>query len=246
MRQECVRVNNLSKQFVIFKKKKTTLRALRSLMRLEQFKQRVWILRNISFEISKGDKVAIIGKNGSGKTTLLRILVGIYDKTSGEFEISGDAGALFRFWVGLNIDLPVIDNIYLFGAIHGMDRKFLRDNAHKILELAELEHLRFSPLKDLSIGQRQRLALSIFFHVNSELMIFDESLAFVDQSFAHRCEEYFRDLYHSEKTAIITSHDLNFLRKYCTRAIWLDEGRIRMDGEADKVISEYALHKNQN
>jgi ABC-type polysaccharide/polyol phosphate transport system ATPase subunit len=187
MSDNCVKTENLSKRFFILQKEKTTFRALKALIKRESLKKEFWALRNISFEIKKGDKVAIIGKNGSGKTTLLRILTGIYDKTSGSLRIEGQPKALFSYWLGFNIDLSVIDNIYLCGAIHGIGRFFLKQNMSKVLEMTELYHLRFSPLKELSSGQQHRLAFTIFSLTPSDLLIFDDSLNF-DQAFSQKCE----------------------------------------------------------
>lgn len=235
----CVKAENLSKRFLVLKRKETALRTLKALIKHESFKRELWALRDVSFEIKKGEKLAIIGRNGSGKTTLLRILMGIYDKTSGYIKVEGSPRALFKFWIGLNRDLSVIDNVYLFGAVHEMRRAILEHAMHKILKMAELYHLRFSPLKELSMGQCQRLALSVFFQTSVDFLIFDEGLTFVDQGFVQNCEAYFQDLSSSEKTVIMTSQDASFLKRYCKTAIWLDEGHIRMAGRAKEVIGEY-------
>jgi ABC-type polysaccharide/polyol phosphate transport system ATPase subunit len=105
--------------------------------------------------------------------------------------------------------------------------------------MAELHYLRFSPLKNLSAGQHQRLAFSVFFQCLSDFLIFDENLAFADQQFIQKCEGYFKEICNSHRTVIFVSHDLPFLRKFCKTAIWLDEGRIRLLGEIDKVLGEY-------
>lgn len=239
-----VEVKRLSKRFLVLKREKTALQVLKALIKYESFKKDFWVLRDISFNIKKGEKLAIIGKNGSGKTTLLRILTGIYNKTSGDVNIEGSPKALFRFWVGFNIDLSVIDNVYLFGAVHGMERNFLKYKMDEILKMAELNKLQFSPLKDLSAGEMQRLAISIFSQVESDFLIFDESLEFIDLGFAQKCESYFQNLSSSSKTVIMTSHNNPFLKRYCKTALWLDEGRIRMSGGVDEVIDEYerSLH----
>ncbi len=234
-----VKTENLSKRFLVLRNRETTFRTLKALIKNEPLREELWVLKNISFEIKKGEKIALIGKNGSGKTTLLRILTDIYSKTSGYLKISATPSALFRFWIGLNMNLSVIDNIYLFGAVHGIKKGFLKSNLNKILETAELGYLRFSLLKELSDGQMQRVAMSVFFQVENDFLIFDESLEFVDKSFAQKCEIYFKKLFYSDKTLVITSHDTSFLRKYCNRAIWLDKGLIRMSGGIDEVIKEY-------
>lgn len=234
-----VKAEKLSKHFLVFKRKETALRALKALITREPLKKEYWVLRDIAFEIKKGEKLAIIGRNGSGKTTLLRIIAGIYDKSHGEIEVNCNPSILFKFWIGLNGDLPVIDNIYLFGAVHGMSRDYLKSRISKIIQMAELGELQFSPLKGLSVGQMQRLAVSVFFQIPNDFLIFDESLTFMDQGFVQKCYEYFEGLHSSGKTVIITSHDNSFLKQYCNTAIWLDEGRIRMFSDARSVIGEY-------
>jgi ABC-type polysaccharide/polyol phosphate transport system ATPase subunit len=234
-----VKAHNLSKHFYVRKSKKTFLRTLRSLIKGNWIKDELWILKDISFEIKKGEKIAIIGKNGCGKTTLLRILMGIYDKTSGVLEVKGNPICLFKYLVGACSDLPVIDNIYLFGAVYGLERDFLKDRIDAILETAELSRFAFSPLKELSIGQQARFAFSVFFQVDSDFLVFDESLVSIDHGFVERCKVYFQDLFSSGKTVIMTSHDASFLKDKCKRALWIDGGRIRMSGEVGEVISEY-------
>jgi len=123
--------------------------------------------------------------------------------------------------------------------VHGIDRNILENSVDKILKMAELQHLQFSPLKEISWGQRQRLAVSTFFQTRNEFLIFDETLSFVDQHFAEKCKEYFKDLCASERTVIMTSHESSFLKKYCNRAIWLDSGTIRMSGDTDQIIKAY-------
>ena len=235
----CIKVEKLSKRFFTFKSSKTTLQTLRAIIRREPLKKELWVLHDVSFEVKKGDKLALLGRNGGGKTTLLRILTGIYGKTSGDIVLRDNPQALLVFWIGFNGYLSVVENIYLFGAVYGMDRSFLENKIGEILEMSKLSHLRFSLLKELSTGEMQRLALSIFFQNESKLLIFDESFAFIDQDFFRKCDTYFRQLFSCDKTVIITSHDTDFLRKYCRTAIWLDEGRIRMQGEAENVINAY-------
>lgn len=234
-----VDVKNLSKRFFIPNEQRTVLRVLKAFIKRQVFKEEFWVLRDVSFNIKESEKVALIGKNGAGKTTLLRIIGGIYEKTSGDIEVNPPPKILFKWSVGLLEDISVVENIYLFGAVHGMSRDFLRDKMKEMLDIAELYHLRFSPLKEISSGQRQRLALSVFFQNSGNFLIFDEGLGSIDKHFAKKCEEYFTALSSSDKTVIICSHDLAFLRNYCSRAVWLDNGQIRMTGRIDEVITEY-------
>lgn len=235
----CVKADSISKRFVIPKTNETTLRVVKALLRHRHLTKEIWALRDVSFEVKKGEKLALVGRNGSGKTTLLRILMGVYEATSGRIETSETPQAMLRFWSGVHGDLSVIDNIFLFGTMHGMDRAFLMERLHGIFTISGLRKLEYSPLKRLSLGQLQRLALAVFMQSPGDFLIFDESLEYVDEGFFIKCGEYFSELVSSGKTVIMTNHDSSFLRKYCRTAIWLDEGRIRMQGEVNEVIDEY-------
>ncbi len=234
-----VRCTDISKRFFVLQREKTTFRILKAFIQNESLKKEYWALRDISFELNKGEKLGIIGSNGAGKTTLLRILAGIYKETSGSLEAALSPIVLFKFWIGLNNDLSVLDNIYLFGAIQGITRPVMDSQIDDILDTAELSDLKFGPLRELSMGQRQRLALGVFFRSPGDLLLFDESLSFIDKTFYHKCETYFEELAASKKTVIIASHDIVFLRKYCTKAIWLDRGKIRKMGDIDIVADAY-------
>ena len=235
----CIKVENLSKRFLIFATQRSSFRLLRSLVKQKPLKNELWALRDLSFEVKKGEKIAIIGKNGSGKTTLLRIITGIYSPSSGRVMVNGAPRVLFDLLIGCYGDLSVIDNIYLLGLFHGIPPNLLKNKIDMILKMAELEHLRFLPFKDLSSGQSRRIALSVFFQANSDFMIIDEGLAFADQAFAQKCDVYLQNLFSSEKTVIITSHNTAFLKKHCKAALWLDGGCLRMRWGIDEVVAAY-------
>jgi ABC-type polysaccharide/polyol phosphate transport system ATPase subunit len=199
----------------------------------------LWALRNLSFSIAPGEKVALVGRNGSGKTTLLRLLAGIIEPSEGNLGIASEPLALFKFWIGQNADLPVLDNIRLFGAVCGLKREELAPRIPEILEIADIRDLEYAPLHDLSLGQRQRLALSIVFQARADFLIFDETFVHVDQWFFRECRSFFDRLAASPRTMIITSHDHGFLKAHCRRALWLEKGRLRLDGEAAAVIEAY-------
>ncbi|MFA5157211.1 MAG: ATP-binding cassette domain-containing protein [Candidatus Omnitrophota bacterium] len=240
----CLKVDNLSKRFFIRKERLTTFGLLKHLASKGYGCREFWALRDISFTLNRGERLAIIGANGSGKTTLVRILSGIYSKTGGQVEFKCDPSVVFSFWIGLNMNLSVMDNIYLFGAVHGMDRNFLKSRVDAILEVAALKDFCFSPLKFLSMGQIQWLALTVFFEGLFELLIFDETLRFLDKSSAEKSMVYFDKIANSGKTLIAVSHDMEFIKKYCTSAIWLDNGCIRRQGEAAEVVAAYEQLSN--
>jgi ABC-2 type transport system ATP-binding protein len=239
MSEQLVQAEGVAKQYRVLKRQRSTLRALKALCSREKLTMDLWALRDITFSMKSGEKMAIIGRNGSGKTTLLRLLAGIIEPTSGRIRVAKAPLALFKFWIGQNADLPVMDNIYLFGAVCGMKRGQIKPLVPKILESADIRDLGFAPLHDLSLGQRQRLALSIVFQAPADFLIFDETFVHVDQAFYRECDAFFVGLAQSSRTMVITSHDHYFLKKYCRRAIWLDKGKIRRDGPAAEVIEAY-------
>jgi ABC-type polysaccharide/polyol phosphate transport system ATPase subunit len=236
---DAVRAERISKRFSVSHQRQTTLLMVRAILGGRPLRQEHWVLRDISFAVPRGEKLAIVGRNGSGKTTLLRVLTGIYEPTSGHLAVTGAPRALFDCSIGFMRELPLVDNIYLFGAIHGIDRDRLAPREGAIFELAELEHLKFARLKELSTGQIQRLALSTFSQTDSDLLIFDEVLANVDRGFAHASAAFFRSLAASDKTVILTSHDASFLRAHCQKALWLEKGRVKAIGPCADVLDAY-------
>ena len=239
MNNICVTAKNLSKSFTVIERKNMFLSVLLSLVRRESLKYKLQVLRNLSCVIKKGEKLALLGRNGCGKTTFLRILTGIYYPTSGTFQVNGTPKILFHSSIGINAHISVIDNIYLLGAIHGIENKTLKKDMENILETAELGALRHCLLKNLSSGQVQRLALSIFFHSKVDLLIFDEALAYVDNEFVKTLDDHFKQLAKDDTTVIITSHDTSFLKKHCTTALWIEDGKVRMHGAFNEVHAAY-------
>lgn len=234
-----VRCERLGKRFLILRSERTALRAVRSLIGGEPLRREMWVLRELSLEIPRGAKVALLGRNGSGKTTLLRIVAGILEPTCGRIAVRGVPRPLFSAEVGFMIELSVVENVFLFGAVHGMDRRALRPRLPEILRTTGLEALAHVPLKDLSTGQIQRLALAVFAESDSDLVILDEVIGNVDHGFLRAADRYFRALAASDRTVIMTSHDTSFLRAYCSSALWIESGSVRMHGPFEPVVREY-------
>ncbi len=234
-----VEVRRLSKCFRTLRFHKTTFKALSRLARREPARRRHWVLRNVSFRVRGGEKLAVVGRNGCGKSTLLRVLCGIYAPTEGEVRVTPPPRALFDVNIGTLSVLPVIDNLFLYGAIHGIERSRLERDADEVLEFAGLSRLRFAPFQDLSLGQKRRFALAVFLRSDAEILIFDEALANLDLGFVRECERHFEKLRASDRTLLLTSHDGDFLRRHCERALWLEDGRLRMDGPVDEVLEDY-------
>ena len=239
MSAPAVRLEHVAKRFMIPLTQRTTLRVVKALIRREAMRRELWALEDVSFEIAPGERLALLGRNGSGKTTLLRLLSGILAPTSGTIALASPPRALFSTVIGFSTELTVADNVYLFGAIHGLTRRRLEPRHDEIVARAGVTHLMHTPLKDLSMGQVQRLALSIFAETTERFLIFDEVLGNVDRGFARTADTYFRAIAQSGRTLVMTSHDPAFLAAYCERAIWIDAGRVRLDGPFDGVMRAY-------
>jgi ABC-type polysaccharide/polyol phosphate transport system ATPase subunit len=229
----------LGKRFLVLRSKRTALAALRAWRHGESLHCEKWVLRELSFEIRRGAKLALVGCNGSGKTTLLRLLCGIWSPTCGTLVVPSRPRPLFDCGIGFSKELAVAENVFLFGAVHGLDRRALTLRMGDLLERAELSELAQAPLRDLSTGQVQRLAFSIFAETKADFLIFDEVLANVDRGFANEAGRFFRSLAASPRTIVFTSHDADFLATYCDQAIWLDGGRVRLHGAVESVLREY-------
>jgi ABC-type polysaccharide/polyol phosphate transport system ATPase subunit len=202
---------------------------------IEQF----WALRDISFEIEKGDKVALVGQNGAGKTVLLRIASGIFKPTGGQVQSEYPVMPLFNFNLGVDQALVVRDYISVLGVVYGLSSRAIRERFEAILELSELEPFLNLPARNLSSGQKARLNFSVFIHADYSFLAFDEALSVADSHFCRKAAAHFEKLRNSEKTVIMASHELSQLKTYCQKAIWLDRGSVREIGPVEPVLSHY-------
>ncbi len=239
MSDELIRAEALSKRFALRTRRRPVLAALREALSGLDPQRELWALADASFGIDRGERVAVIGANGCGKTTLLRLIAGIFRPTRGSLTVRAEPRVLFRSGVGLTPELSVVDNILLFGAVHGIDRGTLIAKLRWILEFSELETMAYAPLKSLSLGQVRRLALSTFLEGRGDLLILDEGLDNVDEAFRRRVVERLQGAVRGDTTFLMTSHDPELLRELCGKGLWLEAGRLRQAGDLDSVLSAY-------
>lgn len=231
-------VKDLQKEF--YSLRRLSLFSLcRAIFKSTSFTNKVRVLKGVTFDLQEGDKLALIGKNGSGKTTLLRILSGIYQYDTGVINLDSLPQALFKCWIGFNGDLSVLDNMVLFAMSFGMSRNEVKVHAEQILEFCELGAIQESPMKSVSKGQQQRLALTIFLLAKGPFLILDEAFASLDSRFISRLNSFSSKLSDPSTSLIMTSHDPEVLKQFCNRAIWLDEGRIVKEGPLEEVLHAY-------
>ena len=197
------------------------------------------VLRNVSFEVKKGEFFGIVGRNGSGKSTLLKLLAGIYSPDKGAIHIKGKLTPFIELGVGFNPELTGRENVFLNGALLGFNRKEMAAMYDDIVKFAELDRFMDQKLKNYSSGMQVRLAFSIAIKINSDILLLDEVLAVGDAAFQKKCFDYFRKLKKDKKTVIFISHDMNAVREYCDRAVLLEKGNIVLSGSADQVAKQY-------
>lgn len=196
-------------------------------------------LSDISFSVEKGESVGIIGKNGSGKSTLLKILTGVITESAGSLKTEGRIAALIELGAGFNPEYTGMENIYLNAAIMGCSKAETEGKIDSILEFAEIGDFIYQPVKTYSSGMFVRLAFSVAIHVNPDILIVDEALAVGDYRFQAKCYNKFEELKEQGKTVLFVSHDIDAVRRFCTRAIWLDAGELILDGDVSEVTSKY-------
>lgn len=196
------------------------------------------VLKNISFKVKKGEFLGIVGRNGSGKSTLLKILSKIYIPDSGEIKINGSLVPFIELGVGFNPELTGKENIYLNGAMLGFSNHEMDEMYDEIVDFAELRPFMNQKLKNYSSGMQVRLAFSIAIRAHGDILILDEVLAVGDAAFQKKCNDYFASL-KGEQTVILVTHDMDNVKKFCDRAIFLEEGRIKADGAPAKIANEY-------
>jgi ABC-type polysaccharide/polyol phosphate transport system ATPase subunit len=237
---------NLRKSFPVGGHR-TTLYGLckRAVLRNGHSAQNYPALDDINIEVSKGEKVGIIGNNGAGKTTFLKVIAGLHKPTSGAVTASGEAVFLAGLGVGMVDELSVSENIFLYGAIHGMDRTHIRYNFDDITQWAELEKFVDAKLKTLSSGMRARLAFSIVRHIATDIMLVDEALTAGDKDFNQKCEDYFRSAKNGGRTFLVATHDLNFVKMFCDKTLWLHKGRQMAFGDTESVLGQYSESKSR-
>ncbi|MEI6481423.1 MAG: ABC transporter ATP-binding protein [Candidatus Saccharibacteria bacterium] len=196
-------------------------------------------LKNISFDIKKGEFFGIVGRNGSGKSTLLKILAGIYQPTQGTVVTQGKLVPFIELGVGFNPELSGRDNVYLNGSLLGFSKEEIDSMYEKIVEFAELEQFMDQKLKNYSSGMQVRLAFSMAVRADADILLVDEVLAVGDADFQRKCFDYFRKLKKRKQTVVFVSHDMSAVREYCDRALLISDGVIKNMGRTEDVASEY-------
>ena len=241
-----IKVDNVSMDFKLSKDKIDTFKEffIRTIKRNKGKSKTITALKNISFEIPKGDRVGIIGFNGAGKSTLLKLLARVYYPTGGTIETKGKIAPLLELGAGFDLNYTGKANIYLNGAFLGYSEEFLKEKYDEIVEFSELGDAINYHVKTYSSGMRAKLGFSIATIVEPDILIIDEILSVGDIKFQRKSSDKIRSLINSGITVLLVSHSLVQIRELCNKAIWLDEGEIKMMGEVNKVCDAYVEAAN--
>jgi ABC-type polysaccharide/polyol phosphate transport system ATPase subunit len=238
-----VELNDVSLRFVNYADKQYSLKraALDLILRREPAtpNSEFWALRDLTFQINSGDRVAIVGGNGAGKSTLLRMLARIYPPTTGQLSVRGSVAPLIEMGAGFNPELSGVDNIIFNGALLGFSKTQMLEKVDQIHEFTGLREFAEMPLKYYSSGMYTRLAFAIATEVQPDILLIDESLGVGDAAFQEKAKARLRSLLDRSQAVVLVSHDLRSLRELCTRGLWIKQGRLVADGPVNHVIDRY-------
>lgn len=238
MKDTAIKIKNMYKDFKVFYDKPNTLKEKLIFWKSSKKEVRT-VLKDIDLEIKKGETVALVGTNGSGKSTLLKLMTKIIYPNKGTIKTYGKLTSLLELGAGFHPDFSGRENIYFNASIFGLTRAEIDNRIDDIIKFSELEEFIDNPIRTYSSGMYMRLAFSIAINVNAEILLIDEILAVGDQHFQERCFDKLEELKKSDKTIVMVTHDLNSVKRLCSRAIWIYDGEIRMDGNPKEVVDEY-------
>ena len=231
-------VENVYKSFNVYQDKASTIKE-KLLFFSRNRKEKIEVLKNINLRIKQGETVGLIGVNGSGKSTLLKLMTKIIYPDSGKITTNGKLTSLLELGAGFHPDFSGRENIYFNASIFGLTKKEIDARLHDIIEFSELGEFIDNPVRTYSSGMYMRLAFSVAINVDAEILLIDEILSVGDQHFQEKCYNKMTELKNQGKTMVFVTHSLDVVKKLCTRAVWLYNGEIKMDGNTEEVVDEY-------
>lgn len=236
-----IKTQNIYKDFKIgFRKSQSFLERLINIILRKENKRNLKVLDDVSFVIKAGEFVGLIGKNGSGKSSLLRVLAGIYKDYEGKIETNGKIISLINISAGLKERLTMKENIYLLCSLFGLTNKEIDNKLNSIIEFSELHDFVNTKIYQFSQGMIQRLAFSIAIYSDPEILLLDEIFEVGDANFKKRSKDKIDELTKEGVSVLLVTHELDIISDRCSRIIWLEKGRIKMDGKPEEVIKSYS------
>jgi ABC-2 type transport system ATP-binding protein len=198
-----------------------------------------WAFRNVSFDVQSGEAIGVVGRNGQGKSTLLKLVAGVVLTDEGRVEVNGGVAPLIEITGGFVNDLTVRDNVYLTAGLHGMTKREIEDRFDEIIDFAEIGDFIDTPYKHLSSGMKVRIAFSVISMLEEPIILVDEVLAVGDRGFKEKCYRRIEELLAGGRTLFFVSHNEKDLRRFCTRGLYLDKGKLQLDGPIADVLDRY-------
>lgn len=233
-----IEVENLSKVYKLYDKPSDRLKEALSPVK-KCYHKDFYALRDLNFKIKPGETVGFVGKNGSGKSTLLKLLTEVLTPSEGTLKINGKVSALLELGAGFNNEYTGMENIYLNGTIMGYSREEMDKRVDDIVKFADIGEYINQPVKTYSSGMFVRLAFAVAINVEPDILIVDEALAVGDVRFQLKCMDKFLEFKEKGITILYVSHDVNSIKRFCTRAIWINEGHMEADGDVDLITDKY-------
>lgn len=236
--EKSIIVDNVYKVFNVYMDKANTIKEKLMFFKRNK-KEKREVLKGINLEINKGEAVALIGVNGSGKSTLLKLMTKIIYPNKGKITTNGKLTSLLELGAGFHPDFSGRENIYFNASIFGLTKKEIDDRLESIIEFSELGNYIDNPVRTYSSGMYMRLAFSVAINVDADILLIDEILSVGDQHFQEKCFKKMKELKEQGKTMVFVTHSMESVKSLCDRAVWLYEGKIRMDGNTNEVVDEY-------
>ena len=235
-----ITVEHVGMKFHLGIEKINTLKeALIKSVKREMPKNEFWALRDVSFHIDKGDVLGIVGANGAGKSTLLKVISGVFEPTQGSVRVNGMIAPMLELGAGFDTELTARENVFLNGAVLGYGKQFLCEKYEEIVAFSQLADFMEVPVRNFSSGMLARLAFSIATVVQPEILIVDEILAVGDAQFQEKSKRRMMELMGGGTTVLFVSHSIEQVREMCKRVVWLERGKVKMIGNAEKVCNVY-------
>lgn len=233
-----IRAEAVSKRYRIYRRRHQSLKEVLVRRSLGDWDD-LWALRDVTFDVPRGQALGVIGHNGSGKSTLLKLLSRILYADAGRLDVEGRVSSLLELGAGFQPEYTGSENVYLYGALLGLKRREIEAKYDSIVEFSELGDFIDYPVKNYSSGMYMRLGFAVAVHLDPDVLLIDEVLAVGDAAFQQKCFEHLRALRSRRCTIVLVSHDLDSVSRFCDRAIWLDHGRLLADGPPDSTIERY-------
>ncbi len=240
MAKTVIKVNHLGVRFQMGTEKVDNLKEfiIKKINRKIQYKE-FWALRDVTFEVKEGDRIGILGFNGAGKSTLLKVIAGVLKATEGSVSTKGRIAPLLELGAGFDLQYTGAENIYLYGAVLGYSREFIREKYNEIVEFSELGDFINVPVKNYSSGMKSRLGFSIATVVEPEILILDEVFAVGDTKFRKKSEKKIKAMFRKGVTVLFVSHNIEQVKTICNKAVLLEKGRLIAQGDVEDICEIY-------